>query len=155
MNQARGIVTPDEHGFNKVQRVEPGKRVATASLYPVCGTPINDLGDFGLGIGLYFRTLQAVGVFLVICFLINVPVMTYFATTYNQYEYCEQSLDAKKECSLSQVPESIIGTAWCPYARYGGSTGAHPQTDSGFFEFAEEDFYKTVSTFTCEDAYMH
>ena len=115
MNQARGVVTQDHNGDRKIMRVEPGAREAAATLYPLWSTSINDLGDFGLGIGLYFRTLQAVALLLIICFLINIPVMIYYATNYDQYKYGE-IVGMSSISSVFPIAEAVIGTAWCPYA---------------------------------------
>jgi hypothetical protein len=46
-------------GGKELTRAEPGEREYPTKLYQPIFTPHKQLGDFGLGIGLYFSTLRA------------------------------------------------------------------------------------------------
>jgi hypothetical protein len=46
-------------GGKELRRAEPGEREHPTKLYEPVFTPHKQLGDFGLGVGLYFSTLRA------------------------------------------------------------------------------------------------
>ena len=56
-------------------RAEPGETQPT-SLYPVIETPIDDTADFGIGVGMYFKTLQFFFFVTLIAGFLSLP--TYF-----------------------------------------------------------------------------
>jgi len=58
-------------------RAEPGESEHQTKLYPVWGTTLIDLGDFGRGVGLYFTSLRELAIITFIAGLINVPAMVY------------------------------------------------------------------------------
>lgn len=61
-------------------RAEPGEHERPTKLYPVFGTNDEDMGDFGIGIGLYFNTLKFLSILFLVVGLINVPNMIYYAS---------------------------------------------------------------------------
>jgi hypothetical protein len=65
------------HKFQKsrqlLQRAEPGERQLPTKLYSPLFTPHAQLGDFGLGMGLYFSTLRALAVLMFCAGLLNIP----------------------------------------------------------------------------------
>ena len=58
-------------------RAEPGEFEEPTMLYPLWKTPIIDMGDFGIGIGLYFYTLKFFAIITFIAGLINIPALVY------------------------------------------------------------------------------
>jgi Calcium-activated chloride channel len=68
-------------GSQQLQRAEPGERDFPTALYKPIFTPHNQLGDFGLGIGLYFSTLRALTVLTLLAGLINLPNMYYYESS--------------------------------------------------------------------------
>lgn len=60
--------------------LEPGEESENAEFYPVITTSLEDLSEFGLGIGLYFSTLLALTGLFFICALILLWNVTYFAS---------------------------------------------------------------------------
>jgi hypothetical protein len=74
----KGILTRILHKFCKankqLQRAEPGESEKPTRLYSPIFTPHKQLGDFGLGIGLYFSTLRAMSLLILAAGIINIPV---------------------------------------------------------------------------------
>jgi hypothetical protein len=65
----------------KYNKVEPGS-TQESKLYPVFGTPIADMGDFGIGVGMYYNTLRFLAIMCFLAGCINIPTVTYFASKY-------------------------------------------------------------------------
>jgi hypothetical protein len=64
----------------KMAIATPGENKIETKLYSPVTTPINQLGDFGLGVGLYFGTLRALQVLLLLGGLLNIPNMVFFSS---------------------------------------------------------------------------
>eukprot|EP00536_Pseudo-nitzschia_multiseries_P002604 jgi/Psemu1/294887/fgenesh1_pm.35_\ len=64
----------------KFDRAEPGEDDDPSKLYPWFTLPHSQLGDFGLGIGLYFSTLRAFVFITFICGLISMYNIVFFAS---------------------------------------------------------------------------
>lgn len=62
-----------------LDRADPGESHKPTSLYSPIFTPISQMGDFGLGTGLYFTTLRAMTILTFVLGVINIPNMMYFA----------------------------------------------------------------------------
>ena len=62
----------------QLEKAEPGDP-QPSDLYP-CHTPLGQLGDFGLGIGIYFSTLRSFAILTLLAGLINIPNLVYFAS---------------------------------------------------------------------------
>jgi len=67
-------------GDQKLQKAEPGEREIPTKLYHPLWTPHKQLGDFGLGIGLYFSTLRAITLMTVLAGILNAPNLAYFSS---------------------------------------------------------------------------
>jgi len=63
-----------------LDRAEPGEANLPTKLYSPLFTPLSQLGDFGIGVGLYFSSLRAVAFITLIAGCINLPNMMYFAS---------------------------------------------------------------------------
>ena len=63
----------------KLDRAEPGENLIPTKLYSPIFTPLSQMGDFGLGVGLYFSTLRAITILMLLAGLINIPNFIYFA----------------------------------------------------------------------------
>jgi len=61
-------------------RAEPGERELPTKLYDPWCTPHKQLGDFGLGIGLYFSTLKALTVLTFLAGILNIPNLAYYSS---------------------------------------------------------------------------
>ena len=68
------------HKDKKFVRAEPGEDEFATRLYPFF-TPHNQLGDFGLGIGLYFTALRIMIYLMLMCGLISMGNIIYFGGT--------------------------------------------------------------------------
>lgn len=76
-----------------LEHAESGENEIPTSLYSPYFTPHSQLGDFGLGIGLYFTQLKALAILTFLCGLINIPNFLYFnSETYS---------DGKKDSDMS------------------------------------------------------
>eukprot|EP00978_Attheya_sp_CCMP212_P011031 scaffold26928_cov46-Attheya_sp.AAC.1 len=62
----------------KLDRAEPGECHVPSKLYSPIFTPLKQMGDFGLGIGLYFTTLRALTILTLVAGLVNIPNLIYF-----------------------------------------------------------------------------
>ena len=65
-------------GSQQFDAAEPGEFHKPTQLYSWIFTPLSQMGDFGIGIGLYFSTLRAVAIMTFLAGLINIPNMVYY-----------------------------------------------------------------------------
>ena len=86
----------------KLIRAEPGEKYMETKLYdPLFGTSHSQLGDWGLGFGLYFSTLRAVCILTFLAGLLNIPNILYFMSD----EYTNLN-------NVSTNPDSGIMVRW-------------------------------------------
>ena len=64
----------------------PGDDERETQLFPIWGTTMEELGDFGDGVGLYFYTLRYFSIVTVIVGIVHIPIMWYYASN----EYAEK-----------------------------------------------------------------
>ena len=64
----------------KLERAQPGEKKRKTRLYDPIATPHRQLGDFGLGFGLYFSTLRAIGYMNLLAGLMSLFSFYYFAS---------------------------------------------------------------------------
>jgi hypothetical protein len=83
--------------------LEPGEENENAEFYPVLTTSLEDLSEFGLGIGLYFSTLLALTGLFFVCALILLWTVTYFRS--DEYSHGSQE----------DLPFLLKGSAICDY----------------------------------------
>ena len=88
-------------GDRKLTIAEPGEKDCPTKLYSPLTTPLSQLGDFGLGFGLYFATLRDFAVLLLVGGLLSLPNMIYFAS---------DDYDANPDKNL---PNLLQGSAIC------------------------------------------
>ncbi|KAL3925047.1 MAG: hypothetical protein SGILL_000669, partial [Bacillariaceae sp.] len=89
-------------GDKKYEKAEPGENDDPTLLYPPILLPHKQLGDFGLGIGLYFSTLRAITFITLVAGLISIYNMIYFASDdYLPSEY------------RNDIPALLTGSAIC------------------------------------------
>ena len=60
-------------GNKQLDRAEPGEADRPTRLYHPFFTPYKQLGDFGLGIGLYFASIRGLTVLVLLAGLIHIP----------------------------------------------------------------------------------
>jgi hypothetical protein len=66
-------------GDKQLHRAEPGENHLPTVLYQPLFTPHKQLGDWGLGIGLYFSTLRAITFLTFLAGVLNTPNFIYFS----------------------------------------------------------------------------
>uniref|UniRef100_A0A7S4APN5 CSC1/OSCA1-like cytosolic domain-containing protein n=1 Tax=Pseudo-nitzschia australis TaxID=44445 RepID=A0A7S4APN5_9STRA len=69
-----------ERGDRKFDKADAGEDEKPSRLYPWFTLPHKQLGDFGLGVGLYFSSLRIFILITFICGLISLPNIMYFAS---------------------------------------------------------------------------
>lgn len=73
----------EQNADHVLRRAEPGETEPTV-LYSVLTTPASSLIEWGAGVDLYFVTLRAMSLILLLAGLINLPlIMFYFGTQYD------------------------------------------------------------------------
>lgn len=120
-NICRRIVRKFQKGDKKLEKAEPGESDVKTALYSPIFTPHAQLGDFGLGIGLYFSTLRAITVVTVILGLISVYNIHYFAS--------DQYLPASFRDLIKNKP--TIGSAICTNTPWVPCPGCNCTSPSG------------------------
>jgi Calcium-dependent channel, 7TM region, putative phosphate len=67
-------------GDRSLKIAEPGEAAYKTKLYPIFSTPLSQLGDFGLGFGIYFATLRDFAILALLCGLLSIPNIIFFAS---------------------------------------------------------------------------
>ena len=71
----------NKHDKAFYELVKSGKNDEKTTLFPLWRTDHYSLGRMGIGVGLYFDTLVALSLIMLVAFAMNIPVMTYYAST--------------------------------------------------------------------------
>lgn len=96
-------------GERQLNMAEPGEADLPTKLYPVFSTPLSQLGDFGLGFGIYFSTIRAYAALAFLCGLLSLPNIIYFASE----EYSPDQFGVQ-----TGVPTLLKGSAICTNRRW-------------------------------------
>ena len=75
------VVRKFHKGDRRLEIAEPGENQMPTKLYSPLSTPLSQMGDFGLGYGIYFSTLRSYAVLCLIAGLVNLPNLFYFASS--------------------------------------------------------------------------
>jgi len=67
----------------KYSRAEPGEDQEKTILYPVWGTPMEDMADFGIGVGMYFEMVRFFGIVAIIAGFMSTPSIMFFINDYS------------------------------------------------------------------------
>ena len=97
------------HGNKKYEKAEAGENEFPTQLYHPLWIPHKQLGDFGLGIGLYFSSLRALIVISIICGILSLYNIIYFASDKYDPDQLEGHLDGSKFISFY----FLMGSALC------------------------------------------
>lgn len=77
----RYIYRPEDGEYPKsLDRAQPGESAQKTRLYSPLWTPIDQMGDFGIGIGLYFSALKSCIILLFIAGIFSIPNIIYYAS---------------------------------------------------------------------------
>jgi len=77
----RYIYRPEDGDNPKtLDKAEPGAYDQRTKMYSPLFTPLNQMGDFGIGIGLYFSSLKYLIILTFIAGLLSVPTIAYYAS---------------------------------------------------------------------------
>jgi hypothetical protein len=63
------------------RKLEPGEVAEGSGLYGVWETPVDEIGDFGLGVYLYFKMLITLVGTMAVCIALNIPAMQHYTGT--------------------------------------------------------------------------
>jgi hypothetical protein len=91
----------------QLHRAEPGENHYQTKLYQPIFTPHTQLGDWGLGIGLYFSTLRAITFLTFLAGVLNIPNLMYFS----QDDYSDEQPGIS---DLLQGSAICTRTVWVP-----------------------------------------
>ena len=67
----------------KYVRAPSGEDTEKTILYPIWGTPMGDMGDFGIGVGMYFHMVRFFAVASLIAGFLSTPLMTFYSNDYS------------------------------------------------------------------------
>jgi len=73
----------------KFYRAEPGEAQDKTRLYPIWGTPLEDMADFGIGVGMYFDMIRFFAVVALIAGFMSIPSILFYMSE-------DYSADGKK-----------------------------------------------------------
>jgi hypothetical protein len=80
----RRLVHAGTDTSKKFDRADPGESEEETALYHPWGLPFSELSQWGIGMGLYFKTLQILAIIFLVVGLANIVNMLYFMSpTYN------------------------------------------------------------------------
>jgi len=65
-------------GDSSFTQAKPGKTGRATTFYPLIKTPVKDLADFGVGVGMYFNALKSLAIILFLAGLISIANISYF-----------------------------------------------------------------------------
>lgn len=75
------IVGKFHKGDRRLEIAEPGENQMPTELYSPVTTPLSQMGDFGLGYGIYFSTLRSYAFLCLFAGLLNLPNFFFFASS--------------------------------------------------------------------------
>ena len=90
---------------------EPGENRYPTKLYSPLWTPMNQMGDFGLGVGLYFTAIRSITILAFACFLLNLPNMIYFAG--EEYSNGQDGVDISLKGSAVCTAQQFVPCPSC------------------------------------------
>lgn len=135
-----------------LQRAEPGESNLPTKLYSPLFTPLSQMGDFGLGVGLYFSSLRAIALITLIAGLINLPNILYFAS--DAYSAKQPDVNFLLKGTAICTEQVWVPCPTCPInnyenARYriAGTTTVTPDGELQTLVFAKKN--------TCDGATMN
>jgi len=64
-------------GDPSFRKAEPGETGRATTFYPLIKTPVKDLADFGVGVGMYFNALKSFAIILLLAGLISIANISY------------------------------------------------------------------------------
>jgi hypothetical protein len=97
----------------KYIRADAGEKKDETMLYPLWGTSMADMADFGVGVGLYFKMLRYFMIVSFIAGLMSIPIMAYYSKEYARSDSDESSGQISKIMNMINV-----GSAICTNARW-------------------------------------
>ncbi len=80
LTKRQRLVKKFHRGERQMNIAEPGERELPTKLYSPITTPLSQMGDFGLGYGLYFSTLRSYAILSFLIGILNLPNLIYFAS---------------------------------------------------------------------------
>eukprot|EP00547_Thalassionema_nitzschioides_P011631 CAMPEP_0194259932 /NCGR_PEP_ID=MMETSP0158-20130606/44770_1 /TAXON_ID=33649 /ORGANISM="Thalassionema nitzschioides, Strain L26-B" /LENGTH=921 /DNA_ID=CAMNT_0038999929 /DNA_START=126 /DNA_END=2891 /DNA_ORIENTATION=- len=67
----------------KYARSPPGESTEKTRLYPIWDTPLEDMADFGIGVGMYFHMVRFFGVVALLAAFISTPSINFYRNDYS------------------------------------------------------------------------
>ena len=96
------------HTAGMLQTAKPGEKMFETRLYDWLSTPHMQLGDWGVGFGLYFSTLRAITFVLACSGIISISNIIFFAST----EYDDSDYKFEFMGNLLRYVSAVVDTLW-------------------------------------------
>lgn len=110
-------------GDRKLSIAEPGENQCPTRLYSPLTTPLSQLGDFGLGFGLYFATVRDFALLLLVGGLLSLPNILFFAS--EDYDAnANKNLPNLLKGSAICTDRSYVPCPTCTVQEFDGATGS-------------------------------
>ena len=136
-NEKKSLLTRIVRKFSKADkqltRAEPGEDGQPTRLYHPLWTPHKQLGDFGLGIGLYFSTIRALTVLVFILGIIHIPNFMHFSGP--DYSDNQEGVDLLLKGSAVCTDTKWVACPTCnetQFKRFGYNFVREPETDNAY-----------------------
>jgi len=98
-------------GERQLHIAEPGEATFRTKLYSPLTTPLSQLGDFGLGFGIYFATLRDLAFLILLGGILSIPNIVYFAS--DEYSTGQNDLSVLLRGSAICLDRSWVACPTC------------------------------------------
>jgi hypothetical protein len=138
-------------GNRKMDIAVPGENKYETKLYHPITTPLSQMGDFGLGVGLYFSTLRAITVLMLLAGIMNIPNFIYFGS--NEYSHGQEGVQwFLKGSAVCNVHEWVPCPECTP--RQFRNAEERLQVVQGYMDVGGDDDASATTTTTTTSAEM-
>jgi len=100
------VISASPNQKQRYYRAEPGEAGHQTRLYPIWRTPLEDMADFGIGVGMYFSMIRYLAVMCFIAGCISIPNIIFFQS--DQYSDGQKGISSFKN----------LGSAICTRTAY-------------------------------------
>jgi len=104
------VESGDDGKENELEMAEPGEDKFPTKLYSFISTPLNQMGDFGIGIGLYFFTLRFLFYLTIFAGIMSIPNILY----YNSGAYNNEKSNQQTYILLLKGTAICTDVSWVP-----------------------------------------
>lgn len=88
------VINANPKQVQRYYRAEPGEAEHQTRLYPIWATPLEDMADFGIGVGMYFSMVRYLAVMCFIAGCLSIPNLVFFLS--DQYSDGQKGISSFK-----------------------------------------------------------